>query len=185
MDTEIHRDEIFSENRDNLFVARLCNDLAKLESIGMNYNDIKHTIGTFNYVKVWTRTPAWLYPKLKLPAGHKWQNGIKAGKLYMLVIGDDLWLKPVAIPGTHKDDPKIGMVKDFRKVAARDVASCLGIPFDTAILDFFKSQGLYLGYTVPVLKSAEQAKQMLVDSIMHCYRYQHDWNVFSEDGWCV
>lgn len=174
----IRRDEVFSLNRDALFVARLCDDIKALESIGMDYKDIKRTIGTFNYVKVWTRTPQWLYPKLRLPTGYRWKDGTKQNKLNMLVVDDDLWLKPITIPGTHIDDPEIGMVKDFRSVAPKDVAYYLEAPFSYAILDFYKSQGVHLGYTNPILSAVDervQARRMLVQSILHLYRNQIDY----------
>ena len=140
MYTGIRKDEVFSLNRDALFVARLCDDIKALESIGMDYKDIKRTIGAFNYVKVWTRTPQWLYPKLRLPTGYRW--------------------------------------KDFRSVAPKDVAYYLEAPFSYAILDFYKSQGVHLGYTNPILSAVDdrvQARQMLVQSILHLYRNQIDY----------
>lgn len=177
MDTKICRDEVFSPNRDELFLNRLCNHISELQSVGMSDSDIKSVLGTFQYVRVYVNTPSFLYPCLKIPKGYSFtRDGIKvrykgnrgdSHTYYILPIGKDLYLKGVPVPGTHISDPQIAYVKDYKKLLGKDVANAFDNVLHDAILNFYKENGLRLGFIEPITHNLSDD---IINSIMRKYR---------------
>lgn len=178
MDTKIHRDEIFSPNRDELFLNRICEHISELQSIGMADNDIKATLGTFQYVRVYVNTPRFLYPCLRIPNGYSFtRDGIKVRRVgkgryesktwYILPIGNNLYIKGVGLPGTNISDPQICYVKDYKKLKGNDVANVFENELHDEILMFYKNNDLPLGFIEPITHSMSE---YIINSILSKYR---------------
>lgn len=167
LDTAIHRDEVFSPDRDELFLARLCEHIQMLENIGMSKENIRRTLGTFDYVRVWVNTPTFLYPVLKLPKGYTWKMGEShktcVGETFTLLpIGKDLYIRGIEVPGTHIHDPKFGYIKDYKKLNGSDVANRLDIlGLDCVIMDFYHKNGLKLGFIQEITRPLNIADEWI------------------------
>lgn len=166
MDTNINREEIFSSNRNELFLSRLSGDIEKLESIGLNKKDIKTILSTFAYVRVWANTPNFLYPALKLPKGYTWKSGeihkvsyskVNSKTYIFLPIDKDLYIKGFEVLGTNITDSKIAYIKDYKNIKGYDIlkAFCFDIYLKTELLNFWYENKLSLGFVEPILKPLE------------------------------
>lgn len=163
MDVKIHRNEVFSPDRDKLIINRIAQDSETLSLAGYDFTAIARMLGTFPYIQIWTRTPKWLFPITKLPFGLKWKDGYKYsvrghGSIVLLCADADLYIKGIEVPGTHITDPRMAYIKDFEQVPVHEVADYVGIPFDTYIYQFYKECGINVGLMVPVLRTLGQAK---------------------------
>lgn len=123
------REEILSEDRDELFMARLAKDIAMLQSAGVPDDYIRKVIGTFQYVRAWVTTPKFLWYAKRLPKGYRWSDGRKfqykgslGGYAYsrtfvFLPVGDDLYVKGIQIPGMGRKE-NITYIKDCKKMCS-------------------------------------------------------------------
>lgn len=173
MDTKIHRSEVFAPNRDELFLNRLCSDIFRLEQSGFSPDEIKKMLGTFNYVRVWINTPRFLYPTLSLPKGYVWKSGVKYKCDYgvkgysekvtyvLLPIGRDLYIKGISVCGTNIDDPKIAIIKNWKKLKGVDVAKEFDYYLRSFILDFWKQNDLDLGFIEKITRKFDITEAIL------------------------
>lgn len=162
MNTRISREEIFSKDRDELFISRLCADMSRLSNAGFNDSEIKNIIGTFDYVRVYANTPSFLYPELKLPKGYAWRDGEKHKITYgkkdsvtyvFLPIGKDLWIKGITVAGTHIDDPKIAYISNYKSLNGKDVASHFDYALSSLLLNYWHDNGLDLGFIPKITRA--------------------------------
>lgn len=170
IDEKIHREDIFSPDRHNIFVNRFVEDYIKLEETGLfDRKRILKTLAEMSYVKAWLNTPTMMFAEKKLPKGYKWTDGIlveEAGggrngkgklKYYLLIIGDDLWVKgkDIGLPGTAYNENSFVRVEDFRKWNGNEIADFFGGRIGDKIKEIYKDEGLGLGAIPKILKPLE------------------------------
>ena len=148
--------DIWREDRDEVFLNRLTKDITQLMDAGIPADIVWKVICQYKYVQAWANCPRWLWPVDKLPKGYKWSDGerhhIKAGKrcdartIILLPVGDDLYVRD-----TFWKKSKKYRVRDFRRYAAKDIEIEFSLSYGDfylsgLILEFYKKQGLPLGY---------------------------------------
>ena len=155
------REVVWPENRDQVFLQWLAEDITALQDAGFSSKEIKKMLGSLDYVKIWAANPSWLFPITGLPKGVRWRDGQRFvqkrtrrsdGRTYIfLPVGEDLYVKGICAVGTHKSDYPGAKIKQYRKLASYEVTAQLSIYgrfhdpfFESSVLTFWRSQGLRL-----------------------------------------
>lgn len=169
--------EVWAENRDEIFVNRLADDIGKLQQAGFDDKDIPKMLCTLSYVRFWVHWPTWAFPADKLPKGYKWADGLKfrmnggkrmIGESYtFLPAGDDLYIKgkPLDLVGTNIHDKAFLRIIDFRMLTAIEFLEGIegGTPFFcNCVMKFWKENGGRIGGLEPLRKpkNPSEAKEM-------------------------
>ena len=157
-----------AEARNAQFIYRFSEDAARLFDCGFTQKEVKQMLCSLNYVKIWCRQPDWLFPAKKLPAGFKWSDGRKEkfkskleSQIYTLLpVGDDLYIKGVAMAGMNIKDPKIVRIEQFREHTIAEMSVYFGNDFLMTVLSkFWKENGLRQGYIEPILKDLDEGRK--------------------------
>lgn len=166
----INTDEIYSEDRDTIFLNRLCKDISKFEEAGLSKNQIKGALANSSYVKAYIGNPTFLYPAKDLPKGYKWNLGTKyhnpktkksdAETYVFLPIDDNLYIKGIRCVGTNVSDKDISYIKNYEELTVCKIFSKWDVsPFlHDCICDFWHKSGLKSGYIQPMLKNSYKVK---------------------------
>lgn len=64
---------VWPENRDQVFLQWLIEDITALQEAGFSVKEIKKMLGSLDYVKIWAANPSWLFPITGLPKGFRWR----------------------------------------------------------------------------------------------------------------
>lgn len=158
---------VWKENRDEIFLARFSADIAKLIDAGVPVDIARKVVCQYEYVRLWTACPRWLWPVKKLPEGRKWSDGEKthfkkrgrkgsARTIILLPIGDDLYIRDtehMEPPGAKSGESKGICIRNFRQYPGKDVASEFDRVLEGLILAFYKKHGLPFGYAPPIVQS--------------------------------
>lgn len=168
IDQRIHSDEVYSENRDELFSQRLADTIEQLQALGFYGKTLKQMITVIPFVRAWLDTPRDFYPAKTLPKGYKWSDGKKyqykavgnksSSETYIfLPVGDDLYIKGMALAGTSKaNKSSLFYIKNFREKTAAEITIDFSYPdgvfFCNCIHKFWKEQGLRQGLVDPILR---------------------------------
>ena len=161
-------DVVWAENRDEIFLNRLAEDISKLQQVGFCNEDILKMLGALAYVRSWVAWPSWAFPVAKLPKGYKWSDAAKykrkAGThiegivYYFLPVGDDLYIKQgrgsIKMIGLDIRDRAFLKILNYQKLAINEVLLKLdlGAFFNTSIVDFWGNNHLPLGYVESILR---------------------------------
>ena len=159
---------MWSENRDEIFMNRLADDIGRLQDAGFDDKVIKKMIGTLQYVHFWIGWPVWAFPVDKLPKGSKWTDGEKfsfkphkkgtAETYTFLAVGDDLYFKlgngVPFLPGLHRNVKVFIRITDFRSITANEFLAGIDISpfFHNCITKFWREHGARQGYVEPAVK---------------------------------
>ena len=165
-------DIVWSEDRDEIFMNRLAEDIGRLQDAGFEDKVIKKMIGTLQYVHFWIGWPVWAFPVDKLPKGSKWTDGEKfsfkphkkgtAETYTFLAVGDDLYFKlgncVPFLPGLHRQVKVFIRIADFRSITANEFLSGIDISpfFHDCITKFWKEHGGRQGYVEPCARPADR-----------------------------
>ena len=97
------REVVWPENRNQVFLQWLIEDIAALQGAGFSNKEIKKMLVSLDYVKIWVANPSWLFPITGLPKGFRWRDGQKfvqkrtrwsdGRTCVFLPIGEDLYIK--------------------------------------------------------------------------------------------
>ena len=161
-------DVVWAENRDEIFLNRLAEDISKLQQVGFCNEDILKMLGALAYVRSWVAWPSWAFPVAKLPKGYKWSDAAKykrkAGThidgivYYFRPVGDDLYIKQgrgsIKMIGLDIRDRAFLKIVNYQKLAINEVLLKLdlGAFFNTSIVDFWGNNHLSLGYVESILR---------------------------------
>ena len=154
----IEHDVAWAENRDDIFMNRLADDIGKLQAAGYSDEQVKSMLGTFEYVKTWCSWPRWAFPVDKLPKGAKWKDAEKyhqkaeyykcdAETWYFLSFGEDLYIR--------KNGEKIYIkIVNFRDLTACQLLQKMdfGPFFYSSVLKFWRDNALKTGFVIPKLR---------------------------------
>lgn len=152
---------VWPENRDQVFLQWLVEDITALQKAGFSIKGIKKMLGSLDYVKIWAANPSWLFPITGLPKGFRWRDGQKFvqkrtrrsdGHTYVfLPVAEDLYIKGIHAAGTCKSDYYGAKIKQYQKLAGYEVTAQLAMHrqsydpfFESSIHTFWHSQGLRL-----------------------------------------
>ena len=171
-------DVIWSENRDEIFINQLAEDIGKLQQAGFDNNTIKKMLGQLKYVRFWSKWPSCAFPVDKLPKGYKWSDGVKYHQdavrrkgdsitYIFLIASDDLYIKRGGnawLVGTKDSDRAFARIINFRSMTANEFLQnfqnlAFGGFFEECVLDFWKKNELPLGWALPCFRGTEMEKQ--------------------------
>lgn len=155
-------DVVWAENRNEIFMNRLAEDIGKLQQVGFSDNDIKKMLGRLDYVRFWSQWPSWAFPVARLPKGCKWSEGVKyhrkagsrssAETYVFLPVGNDLYVKSgngaPMMPGLNIHDKTFLRIINFRSLTANEFLQKIdGSPFfHDCVLEIWRENGLPLGW---------------------------------------
>lgn len=164
-----HIDVVWAENRDEIFINRLAEDIGKLQQVGFDDRDVKKMLGRLDYVRFWTAWPTWAFPADKLPKGCKWSDGVKyrwrAGKKSVaetytfLPAGNDLYIKSgngaPLMPGLNIREKTFLRIVNFRSLTANEFLQKIDCSpfFHDCVLEFWKENNLRTGLTETIFKN--------------------------------
>ena len=187
---------VWEENRDEIFLNRLAEDIGKLQDAGFDNKDIPKMLGRLSYVRFWVGWPRWAFPVDKLPKGYKWSDGVKyskkggkreAAETYVfLPIGADLYIKrgngDCGMPGINiKEKTTFLQIINFRDLTANEFLQGIDYSpfFRSSALYFWKQNGLPLGWAEPCLKGKCKELDSVMSDIKREYEKQSDKEVIS------
>lgn len=178
---------VWAENRDEIFVNRLAEDIGKLQDAGFDNKDIPKMLGRLSYVRFWVGWPRWAFPVDKLPKGYKWSDGIKYKKkkfgmrddaetYVFLPIGADLYIKrgngDCGMPGINiREKVTFLQIINFRDLTANEFLQGIDYSpfFRSSALYFWRQNGLPLGWAEPCFKGLSKELDSAMDDFCKAY----------------
>ncbi len=165
-----HIDVVWAEDRDEIFMNRLAEDIGKLQQVGFDDRDIKKMLGRLDYIRFWIAWPAWAFPADRLPKGCKWSEGVKyhrkagsrssAETYVFLPVGNDLYIKSgngaPLMPGLNIREKTFLRIVNFRSLTANEFLQWIDSSpfFHDCILKIWRENSLRLGWAEPIFTNS-------------------------------